>query len=77
MPRWPRTGTRTFETLVEYWRSSTDIFGEAVALTIGTLLPIMNPFSTLPLFMALTPNSDEKSRRRVAFSACHLRLWSS
>ena len=30
----------------------------------------MNPFSTLPLFMALTPNSDEKSRRRVALAAC-------
>jgi len=41
-----------------------------VALTIGTLLPIMNPFSTLPLFMALTPKTDEKSRKRIALAAC-------
>jgi len=50
--------------------SPIEIFGQAVALTIGTLLPIMNPFSTLPLFMALTPNAQEKSRRRVALAAC-------
>lgn len=47
-----------------------DILGQAVALTVGTLLPIMNPFSTLPLFMSLTTKSDEKSRNRVAFAAC-------
>lgn len=47
-----------------------DILGQAVALTVGTLLPIMNPFSTLPLFMSLTSRSDEKSRNRVAFAAC-------
>ena len=41
-----------------------------MALTIGTLLPIMNPFSTLPLFMALTPTTDGKSRRRIALAAC-------
>ena len=41
-----------------------------MALTIGTLLPIMNPFSTLPLFMALTPKTDGKSRRRIALAAC-------
>jgi len=51
-------------------RHSIDIFGQAVALTVGTLLPIMNPFSTLPLFMSLTTKFDEKSRNRVALAAC-------
>ena len=46
------------------------ILGEAVALTVGTLLPIMNPFSTLPLFMSLTSKIDDKSRNRVALAAC-------
>ena len=30
----------------------------------------MNPFSTLPLFMALTPNADTISRNRIALAAC-------
>lgn len=46
------------------------ILGEAIALTVGTLLPIMNPFSTLPLFMSLTSKIDDKSRNRVALAAC-------
>lgn len=46
------------------------IIGEAIALTLGTLLPIMNPFSTLPLFMALTGKDDERSRNRIASRAC-------
>jgi multiple antibiotic resistance protein len=46
------------------------IIGDAIALTIGTLLPIMNPFSTLPLFMSLTSKADERSRNRVALWAC-------
>lgn len=46
------------------------IFGEAIALTVGTLLPIMNPFSTLPLFMSLTRKANEKRRNRIALAAC-------
>jgi len=46
------------------------IFGEAIALTIGTLLPIMNPFSTMPLFLSLTARFDEKRRHRDARMAC-------
>lgn len=46
------------------------ILGEAIILTIGTLLPIMNPFSTLPLFMSLTRKADEKTRHRIALLAC-------
>ena len=46
------------------------ILGEAIALTVGTLLPIMNPFSTLPLFMSLTPKANEKRRNRIALAAC-------
>lgn len=39
-------------------------------LTIGTLLPIMNPFSTLPLFMTLTRTASGKARHRVALLVC-------
>lgn len=46
------------------------IIGEAIALTVGTLLPIMNPFSTLPLFMALTGKTEKSSRNRIAMKAC-------
>ena len=40
------------------------------ALTIGTLLPIMNPLSTCPLFIALTPGWDKSSRQRLASRVC-------
>ena len=46
------------------------ILFEAIALTVGTLLPIMNPFSTLPLFMALTAKTGKMSRNKVARAAC-------
>lgn len=46
------------------------IFGEAILLTIVTLLPIMNPFSTVPLFISLTVGYDDESRNRQAFLAC-------
>ena len=41
-----------------------------LALTIGTLLPIMNPFSTCPLFIALTPGWDTTARQRLALRTC-------
>jgi multiple antibiotic resistance protein len=31
---------------------------EAIALAISALLPIMNPFSTAPLFVSLTADMD-------------------
>src|SRR3954452_16365555 len=46
------------------------IFGDAVALTIGALLPIMNPFSTAPLFLSLTVGMDPARRNREALLAC-------
>lgn len=46
------------------------IFGQAVALTIATLLPIMNPFSTMPLFLSLTGGFSDKRRNREALAAC-------
>ena len=52
------------------WRHPIGILAEAIVLTIGTLLPIMNPFSTLPLFMSLTSRSAKKKRNRIAFLAC-------
>jgi multiple antibiotic resistance protein len=39
-------------------------------LTIGTLLPIMNPFSTAPLFVSLTAGADESWRNKQALLAC-------
>jgi multiple antibiotic resistance protein len=39
-------------------------------LTIGALLPIMNPFSTAPLFIGLTAGMDRRERNREAFLAC-------
>jgi len=41
-----------------------------VTLTIGALLPIMNPFSTAPLFVSLTAGFDPKKRRQQALKAC-------
>ena len=38
-------------------------------LTIGTLLPIMNPFSTAPLFLSLTMGCDPRRRHRQALLA--------
>jgi multiple antibiotic resistance protein len=49
---------------------SIDVFREAIVLTIGALVPIMNPFSTAPLFIALTAGMDRKKRNRQALLAC-------
>ena len=47
-----------------------DIFFETIALTITALLPIMNPFSTAPLFVSLTASFDRKRQRQQALLAC-------
>ncbi len=46
------------------------IFREAIALTIGALFPIMNPFSTAPLFLSLTARMKPAKRNREALMAC-------
>ena len=51
-------------------RRSIETFVQAVALTIGALLPIMNPFSTAPLFVSLTTGFDNKKREQQAFLGC-------
>lgn len=51
-------------------RGTIGLFGDAIALTIGTLLPIMNPFSTLPLFLTLTNGMSERKKNREAMMAC-------
>ncbi len=38
--------------------------------TIGSLFPIVNPFSTIPLFLALTIKMNEKDRQRQGDRAC-------
>jgi len=45
-------------------------FLEAILLTVGGLLPIMNPFSTAPLFVSLTASFDARRRRSQAIKAC-------
>jgi multiple antibiotic resistance protein len=45
-------------------------FIDAISLTFGALLPIMNPFSTAPLFVSLTANFDAKKRHGQAIKAC-------
>ena len=39
-------------------------------LTVGALLPIINPFSTAPLFVSLTAGFDDAKRNREAFLGC-------
>jgi multiple antibiotic resistance protein len=39
---------------------------ELILLTIAALLPIVNPFSTAPLFLAITEGYDEKTRAEQA-----------
>ena len=51
-------------------RRAIEIFREAIVLTIATLFPIMNPFSTAPLFISLTAGLDERTRNRTALAAC-------
>ena len=51
-------------------RGFIEIIREAIVLTIGALLPIMNPFSTAPLFIALTSGMDRQKRNRQALLAC-------
>ncbi|MFO1113518.1 MAG: MarC family protein [Rhodospirillales bacterium] len=46
-----------------------DIFFDAIVLTIGAS-PIMNPFSTAPLFVSLTADFDEKKRTHQALMGC-------
>jgi multiple antibiotic resistance protein len=43
---------------------------EAISLTCAALLPIMNPFSTAPLFVSLTANFDARKRQGQALKAC-------
>lgn len=45
-------------------------FIEAISLTIGGLLPIMNPFSTAPLFVSLTADFEPRRRQSQAIKAC-------
>jgi multiple antibiotic resistance protein len=45
-------------------------FVDAIILTVGALLPIMNPFSTAPLFVSLTANFDPARRNSQALMAC-------
>ena len=46
------------------------LFIDAISLTFGALLPIMNPFSTAPLFVSLTANFDARKRHGQAIKAC-------
>jgi multiple antibiotic resistance protein len=56
-------------------RCPVGVVGRAIILTIGTLLPIMNPFSTIPLFLSLTAGMDPARRNREARMACLYALF--
>jgi multiple antibiotic resistance protein len=43
---------------------------EIILVVIGALLPIMNPFSTAPLVVALTAGMDEEERNRQILRGC-------
>jgi multiple antibiotic resistance protein len=45
-------------------------FFEFVLLVFGALLPIMNPFSTAPLLVALTAGMDPDERNRQTLRGC-------
>lgn len=45
-------------------------FVEIVSLSLFGLLPIVNPFSVAPLFLTLTADMDEHTRRQQALQAC-------
>jgi multiple antibiotic resistance protein len=47
-----------------------NIYVEAVALTVGALFPIMNPFTTAPLFVSLSAGFDARKRNQQALLAC-------
>lgn len=51
-------------------RATISIFVEALVLTIGALFPIMNPFSTAPLYVSLTAGFDAGKRKQQAVRAC-------
>jgi multiple antibiotic resistance protein len=46
------------------------IFLDTISLAIGALLPIMNPFSTAPLFVSLTADMDSRRRNHQALMGC-------
>jgi multiple antibiotic resistance protein len=47
-----------------------ETFSETVALTVGALIPIMNPFTTAPLFVSLTTGMDPRKRNQQALLGC-------
>lgn len=47
-----------------------DVFSTAVVLTVSALFPIMNPFSTAPLFASLTAGFDPRRKAHQALMGC-------
>lgn len=46
------------------------VFSTAIVLTISALFPIMNPFSTAPLFASLTADFDSRRKAHQALMGC-------
>src|SRR4051812_7574645 len=51
-------------------RRMNGVFVQTIALTLSALLPIMNPFSTAPLFVSLTTGMSGSRPRQQAFLGC-------
>lgn len=49
---------------------SVELFLNSILLTFSALLPIMNPFSTAPLFVSLTTEMPTQRRTQQAFMGC-------
>ncbi|HEY1426061.1 MAG TPA: hypothetical protein VGF50_05260, partial [Caulobacteraceae bacterium] len=70
--RWPpplagrSDGRRVSAAWPRSWRKLIPTFVEAISLTVAALLPIMNPFSTAPLFVSLTANFEPRRRQAQA-----------
>jgi multiple antibiotic resistance protein len=42
------------------------MYGNAILFTLGTLLPIVNPFGSAPIFLSMTADLPVAARRRLA-----------
>jgi multiple antibiotic resistance protein len=70
LPACPAPAGRAILRPAERGRRPIEIFLDAILLTFGALLPIINPFSTAPLFVSLTADFDDGRRKRQAALGC-------
>ena len=52
----------------------TDLF-TYIAVVVAGLLPIANPFSTAPVFLAVSTNLDAESKKKLLKLTCIYRIF--